>query len=141
MTAPSRKGHDGPSEPGVPASSLLEGSIVSATDSDEAASLLRVAAAAEGEQRYVLRLYVTGTTQVSLRAIERVQRVCEQLLLGRYELEVIDLFQRPTLAKGEQIIATPTLIRLLPPPLRRLVGDMASVDNMLVGIDLRRALT
>ena len=90
-------------------------------------------------ERYVLRLYVTGMTPRSTRAIENVRKICEEHLQGRYDLEVIDIYQQPTLAKGEQIIAAPTLIKKLPLPLRRVIGDMSSTERVLLGLDLRRA--
>lgn len=86
---------------------------------------------------YVLRLYIAGTTPRSLRAVANVKAVCEEHLKDRYELEVIDLYQQPVLAKGEQIIAAPTLIKKLPEPLRRIIGDMSSTEKILVGLDLR----
>lgn len=86
---------------------------------------------------YVLRLYVAGTTAKSNRAIDNIQRLCEEHLRGRYDLEVVDLYAHPSLAQGEQIIAVPTLIRQLPMPLRRLVGDLSDTDHVLVGLDLR----
>ncbi len=88
-------------------------------------------------QKYDLRLYVAGINPKSSRAIRNVTQICEEHLNGRYELKIIDLYQLPTLAKGEQIIAAPTLIRQLPKPLRRLIGDMANKDRILVGLDLR----
>lgn len=87
---------------------------------------------------YVLRLYVTGLTPRSLTAIESTKRTCEEFLKGRYDLEVIDLSQHPALAEGEQIIAAPTLIKQLPKPLRRLVGDLSDQERVLLGLDLRR---
>jgi circadian clock protein KaiB len=89
------------------------------------------------ESEYVLRLYVTGTTSRSVLAIRNIKEICEEHLKGRYRLEVIDVYQRPTLASGEQIIATPTLIRELPAPLRRLIGDLSDVDRVLMGLDLK----
>lgn len=86
---------------------------------------------------YLLRLYVTGTTLRSNRAIQTIQAICEEHLRGRYRLEVIDIYQRPALARDEQIVATPTLIRELPLPLRRLIGDLSDVDRVLIGLDLR----
>jgi circadian clock protein KaiB len=86
--------------------------------------------------RYVLRLYVTGTTARSGRAILNIREICEEHLKGRYELEVVDIYQQPVLAAGEQIIAAPTLIKKLPLPLRRFVGDMTNTDRILVGLDL-----
>ena len=87
--------------------------------------------------KYVLRLYVTGMTPKSTQAIANVQKLCEQHLAGRYELKVIDIYQQPQLAKGDQIIATPTLIKKLPLPLRKLIGDMSDTERFLVGIDLK----
>ena len=90
-------------------------------------------------ERYVLRLYVTGMTRRSMRAIENVRKICEEHLQGRYDLEVIDVYQQPTLAKGEQIIAAPTLIKKLPLPLRRVIGDMTNTERVLLGLDIRPA--
>ena len=87
--------------------------------------------------KYVLRLYVTGVTGKSLRAIENVRRICDEHLKGRYELEVIDLYKNLPLARGDQIVAAPTLIKRLPPPLRRLIGDMSDEARVLVGLDVR----
>jgi circadian clock protein KaiB len=85
----------------------------------------------------VLRLYVTGTTARSTRAIANVRRICEEHLRNRYDLEVIDIYQQPMLAKGDQIIAAPTLVKHLPLPLRKLIGDMSDKDRVLMGLDLR----
>ncbi len=87
---------------------------------------------------YVLRLYVAGVTPNSVRAIANLKRICEEYLQGHYTLEVIDLYQQPELAEGEQIIAAPTLIKQLPLPLRRVIGDMSNQERVLVGLDLRR---
>jgi circadian clock protein KaiB len=103
----------------------------------EARRSLDDAASAGRRQRYVLRLYVAGTTARSARAIANVREMCETHLNGRYDLQVVDIYQQPSLAKGEQIIAAPTLIRKLPLPLRRLIGDMSDNDRLLVGLDLR----
>ncbi len=89
-------------------------------------------------ETYLLRLYVTGVTPNSIRAVTNIKRICEEHLQGRYTLEVIDLYQQPQLAQGEQIIAAPTLIKELPLPLRRVIGDMSSTERILVGLDLRR---
>jgi circadian clock protein KaiB len=105
--------------------------------SDDARRGLEKAALVERPQQYLLRLYVTGTTPASARAIERVSKICEERLQGRYELEVIDIYQKPALAKDEQIIATPTLVRVLPAPLRRFLGDLSKVERILFGLDLR----
>ena len=92
----------------------------------------------DAEKRtYVLRLYVTGFTPASTRAISHLKALCEERLNDRFELEVIDVFQRPALAKGEQVIATPTLVRLLPAPMQRFIGDMSGVGGKLFGLDLR----
>ena len=87
---------------------------------------------------YQLRLYVAGTTPYSVSAIANIKKICEEYLKGRYELEVVDLYQNPTLAKGEQIIAAPTLIKKLPLPLHRIIGDLSVVERVLVGLDLRK---
>ncbi len=88
------------------------------------------------DQFYILRLYVIGSSPQSIRAISNIKNICEEHLQGRYELNVIDLHQQPQLAYGEQIIASPTLIRELPLPLRRIIGDMSNEDRVLVGLDL-----
>jgi len=88
-------------------------------------------------KKYVLTLYVAGMTPKSVRAISNVKNICEENLKGQYDLEVIDLYQNPQLARGEQIIAAPTLIKKLPLPLRRIIGDMSATDRLLVGLDLR----
>ncbi len=100
---------------------------------------LDAAIAAQDQARYVLRLYVTGTTPHSTRAIVNIRKICEQHLQGRYDLEVIDIAEHPTLAAGEQIIAAPTLIKKLPLPLRRFIGDMSQSEPILLGLDLREA--
>lgn len=86
---------------------------------------------------YVLRLYISRSTLKSKRAVENLKRVCEQHLKGRYDLEVIDIHQHANLARDEQIVAVPTLIKRLPPPLQRLVGDMSDLNKVLFGLDLR----
>jgi len=87
---------------------------------------------------YVLRLYVTGMTPQSAQAIANIKKICEEHLYGHYELEVVDLYQNPQLAKGEQIIAAPTLIKKLPLPLRRIIGNMSDIERVLVGLDLQK---
>jgi circadian clock protein KaiB len=101
------------------------------------ADVLRAAARQAVQDRYLLRLYVAGMTSRSRTAVENVRRVCETHLQGRYDLDVIDIYQQPTLAMGEQIIAAPTLIKKLPAPLRRVIGDMSNIERLLVGLDLR----
>jgi circadian clock protein KaiB len=88
-------------------------------------------------QTYVLRLYIAGTTPASSRSVETLRAICEKNLKGRYELSVVDVFQQPKLAKDEQIIAVPTLIKKLPAPLRRVVGDLSNEHRVLVGLDLK----
>jgi len=90
------------------------------------------------KELYVLRLYVAGLTTRSRTAISNITSICEEHLQGRYDLEVIDVFQRPILAREEQIIATPTLVKKLPAPLRRLIGDLSERQKVLIGLDLRR---
>ncbi len=91
---------------------------------------------AGGGRCYVLRLYVTGMTPRSTRAVANLKAICEAYLAGRYDLEVIDLYQRPALARGEQILAAPTLVKKLPSPPRRLVGDLSRTDRVLAGLGL-----
>jgi circadian clock protein KaiB len=88
------------------------------------------------DERYVLRLYVTGMTPNSVRAIENMKAICGQYLEGRYDLQIIDVYKQPALAKGEQIIAAPTLVKKLPLPLRRFVGDLSNTERVLFGLDL-----
>jgi circadian clock protein KaiB len=83
-------------------------------------------------------LYVTGLTPQSISAIDNLKKICEENLKGRYSLEVIDLYKKPSLARGEQIIAAPTLIKVLPLPLRRIIGNMTNTERVLVGLDLKR---
>jgi circadian clock protein KaiB len=87
--------------------------------------------------KYLLRLYVSRSTFKSQLAVENIKRVCEEHLNGRYDLEVIDISKHPNLARDEQIVAVPTLIKRLPLPLQRLVGDMSDLRKVLFGLDLR----
>ncbi len=87
--------------------------------------------------KYVLRLYVTGTTARSQEAIRNIKMICENELKGQCDLKIIDIYQQPTLAKGEQIVAAPTLIKKLPTPLRRFVGDLSDHERVLFGLDFR----
>ncbi len=105
----------------------------------KAQAALEKAAAEQQAQRYVLRLYVAGLTPRSTQAIENIRKICEEHLSGRYDLEVVDIYQHPMLAEGEQIIAAPTLIKQLPLPLRRFIGNMSDTERILVGMDLRTA--
>jgi circadian clock protein KaiB len=90
------------------------------------------------QAKYLLRLYVSGSTLKSSRAVENIKRVCEQHLKNRYELEVIDIYQQAKLARDQQIVAAPMLIKRLPLPLRRLIGDMSDQEKVLFGLDLRK---
>ncbi len=89
------------------------------------------------KEQHVLTLYVTGTTPRALRAIDNIRKICDTHLKGRYKLSVVDIYQQPALAKGEQIIATPTLLKKLPPPLRRIIGDLSDTERVLYGLDLK----
>ena len=93
--------------------------------------------ASSDDGQYVLRLYVAGNTAASARAITNLKRICTEHLEGRYVLEVIDLYQQPKLAAGDQIVAAPTLVKRLPEPLRRVIGDMSDTAKVLVGLDLK----
>jgi circadian clock protein KaiB len=90
-----------------------------------------------GKETYVLRLYVTGASAASTRAIANLKKICQERLHGRYQLEVIDIFQQPELASGEQIGAAPTLVKALPLPLRRFIGDLSRAESILVGLGLK----
>ncbi len=90
-----------------------------------------------GQPAMKLRLYVAGQTPKSMAALSNLKRICNQHLDGKYELEVIDLIKNPQLAQGDQILAIPTLVRNLPVPIRKIIGDLSNVDRVLVGLDLR----
>jgi circadian clock protein KaiB len=91
------------------------------------------------DSHYVLRLYVTGQTPRSLQSVENLQRLCEKHLPGRFDLQVIDIYQQPALAAEGQIIAAPTLVKAMPLPLRRLVGDFSDANRVVLGLDLKKA--
>jgi circadian clock protein KaiB len=97
----------------------------------------KVTQAEPQEKTYVLRLYVTGSTPRSARSIFNLRKLCEDRLLGRYKIEVIDIYQQPELARQEQIVAAPTLIKKLPLPLRKLVGELSDQERVLRGLDLK----
>ncbi len=103
----------------------------SATESMEQAVVRR------SEEKYVLKLYITGMTPRSQLALRNIEKVLKEHLGNNYELEVIDIYQQPTLARGDQIIAVPTLVKKLPEPLRRLIGDLSQEDRILLGLDLK----
>ena len=123
--------------PGFDPDKLAAQKII-ALDYDAAA--IKVAASAPAAPHYVLRLYITGSTPCSIRAISNIRSICEEHLEGRYDLEVVDISRHPMLAEGEQIIAAPTLIKKLPLPLRRFIGDMSETERILIGLDLRKSV-
>jgi circadian clock protein KaiB len=90
----------------------------------------------EGEA-YLLRLYVAGRTPKSILAFTNLKQICEEHLQGRYEIEIIDLLEHPQLARGDQILAIPTLVRRLPEPIKKIIGDLSNTERVLVGLDLR----
>ena len=89
------------------------------------------------EEMWNLRLYVAGQTPKSITAFANLKKICEEHLAGKYRIEVIDLLKRPLLAKGDQIIAIPTLVRKLPEPIKKIIGDLANTERVLVGLDIR----
>ena len=104
---------------------------ISATDRFEEAIVRSV------RDKYILRLYITGMTPRSQEALRKLKKVCHEYMSDNYELEVIDIYQQPVLAKGDQIIAVPTLIKKLPLPLRRMIGDFSQEDRIVLGLDLK----
>ena len=88
-------------------------------------------------ERWNLRLYVAGQTERSVRAFDNLKKLCEEHLAGKYHIEVIDLMRDPRLARGDQIVAVPTLVRKLPEPVRKIIGDLSNTERVLVGLDLR----
>jgi circadian clock protein KaiB len=89
------------------------------------------------EDTWVLRLYVAGQTPKSVAAFANLKRICAEYLNNQYRIEIIDLLEKPQLARGDQIVAIPTLVRNLPPPMRKIIGDLSNTDRVLVGLDLR----
>jgi len=89
------------------------------------------------KKHYVLKLFITGTTPRSALAITNIRALCDEHLAGRYELEVVDIYQQPQMAQGEQIIAAPTLVREFPEPTKRMVGDLSNKDRVLIALDIR----
>jgi circadian clock protein KaiB len=88
---------------------------------------------------FLLRLYVAGQTPKCVRAFENLKRICEEHLAGHYHIEMVDLLQNPQLARGDQIFAVPTLVRRLPEPIKKIIGDLSNTERVLVGLDLRPA--
>lgn len=89
------------------------------------------------EKQWELRLYVAGMTPRAVRAFQNLERLCEEHLAGLYHIEIIDLLETPALAKGDQIVAVPTLVRKLPEPVRKIIGDLSDTEKVLVGLDIR----
>lgn len=89
-------------------------------------------------ERFVLRLYIAGQTPKCVRAFTNLKQICEEHLANRYRIEIIDLLQNPQLARGDQILAVPTLVRHLPEPVKKIIGDLSNTERVLVGLDLRR---
>ena len=88
------------------------------------------------ENAYVLRLYVAGQTPKCMAAFANLKKICEEHLAGQYQLEVIDLLENPKLAQGDQILAIPTLVRKLPEPMRKIIGDLSNTERVMIGLDL-----
>jgi circadian clock protein KaiB len=108
------------------------------SSSDELKKVLEKKSKTKKEERYTLKLYITGTTPNSIKSIRNIKKICEEYLKDRYDLEIIDIYQQPHLSKGEQIIAAPTLIKKLPLPLRKFIGDLSDVDRVLLGLNLEK---
>jgi circadian clock protein KaiB len=103
---------------------------------DEAAAFEEALRTQPQAERYLLRLYVSGTTPRSARAIQNIRAICEERLHGRYDLEVVDIYQHPEQARPAQVVVTPTLVRKLPLPVRKLIGDLSDAERVLVGLDI-----
>ncbi len=101
------------------------------------ADVYRPEPAPGGDEVWEMRLYVAGQTRKSLAALSNLTRLCEEHLQGKYRIEVIDLLEQPQRAQGDQILAIPTLVRKLPAPMRKIIGDLSNTDRVLVGLDLR----
>jgi circadian clock protein KaiB len=100
-------------------------------------SAKKTSAAEKHEKEWILRLYVAGQSARSAAALGNLETICEEHLAGRYRIEVIDLLKQPQLARGDQIVAVPTLVRHLPPPMKKIIGDLSNEERVLVGLDLR----
>ncbi len=107
------------------------------TETDNDTETFEEALSKLGKEKYVLRLYITGYTPKSSQAIANIKRICEEHLKGRYELEVIDIYQQPGSTQEDHVIAAPTLIKKLPLPLRRLIGTLSDEERVLVGLDIK----
>lgn len=100
----------------------------------------KLAQSKPAEETWILRLYVAGQTQKSIAAFANLKKICDEHLAGKYRIEIIDLLTNPTLAKGDQILAIPTLVRQLPPPVKKLIGDLANTERVLIGLDIKPAV-
>jgi circadian clock protein KaiB len=121
--------------PGTPVSDGTTGAAADETAGDETTGAAAEETADDGV--WHLRLYVAGQTPRSVSALTNLKLICEEHLAGRYTIEVIDLLEHPQLAQGEQIVAIPTLERRLPPPVRKIIGDLSNTERVLIGLDLR----
>ena len=108
------------------------------TSEMQAASGLEAAEMEGAAERYLLRLYVAGQTTKCITAFANLKKICEEHLAGKYQIEVIDLLKNPELAKGDQILALPTLVRKLPEPMKKIIGDLSNTEKVLVGLDIRQ---
>ncbi|MBN1834012.1 MAG: circadian clock KaiB family protein [Deltaproteobacteria bacterium] len=95
--------------------------------------------AASAAEVWILKLYVAGQTKKSIAAFANLKKICDEHLAGKYHIEIVDLLKNPTLAKGDQILAIPTLVRQLPPPVKKLIGDLANTGRVMVGLDIKSA--
>ncbi|HEY9814989.1 MAG TPA: circadian clock KaiB family protein [Candidatus Obscuribacterales bacterium] len=122
--------------PQDPMNDLLPDQAVSPEESDALTASFEQAIAHDDQQHYLLRLFVAGATPRSIQALERLKSLCETYLQGRYELEVIDIYQAPSALGADNIVAIPTLVKQLPLPLRHIVGDLSDTEKVLKGLDL-----
>lgn len=97
------------------------------------------AKAAPAAEVWILKLYVAGQTKKSIAAFANLKKICDDHLAGKYRIEIVDLLKNPTLAKGDQILAIPTLVRQLPPPVKKLIGDLANTARVMVGLDIKHS--
>ena len=120
------------------AKSTAKSTIKKKAASPPAAARAAADPSGNGEEHYNLRLYVAGQTPKSIAAFANLKKLCEEYLPGRYTINVIDLVENPQLAAGDQILAIPTLVRKLPEPMKKIIGDLSNEDRTLIGLDLRR---
>lgn len=108
------------------------------TNTSKAGAAQRARTEAVAQDTWNLRLYVAGPTPRAIAALENLKKICEEHLAGKYTIEVVDLLKNPQLARGDQILAVPTLVRKLPEPVRKIIGDLSNEERVLVGLDLRQ---